>query len=331
MSLRQSIEDEWAGKSRAGLAMGLRVGSMAFGAATRVRNALYDARLLPAGKAPIPVISVGNLTVGGTGKTPIVRWVVSVLNAAGHHPAVVLRGYGGDETQLHRRWYPEVPVVDAPARLPGVIQAANAGASVAVCDDAFQHRRLARDLDVVLIDAHDQRPVRLLPAGPYRELPTALARADLVLVVAKGVEPPQPDGVLKRLGIPTLAPPVHSVVLGATGWSTLEGESAGPPQGPALIVTGVGSPASVETLVRGAGVEDVELLAFPDHHPYTESDVQRILKEAAGRPIVTTEKDAVKLLKWNILSDHAAVVEMGVQSVSNRPVLEQGLLSVMES
>jgi tetraacyldisaccharide 4'-kinase len=123
----------------------------------------------------IPVVSVGNLTVGGTGKTPVSRWLMEEARRLGVTPALVARGYGEDEILLHRRWNPDVPVVVAPRRIDGVARAAAEGAGICILDDGFQHRRLARDLDILLLSVHDPLPARLLPGGRIGSLSEACA------------------------------------------------------------------------------------------------------------------------------------------------------------
>jgi tetraacyldisaccharide 4'-kinase len=130
-----------------------------YGAATAVRGALYDAGIFPAHAGGIAAVSIGNLTVGGTGKTPIAAWLASEFLARGAHPAIVLRGYGADEPLVHQRLNPDVPVIVDADRVRGVARAVAAGADIAVLDDAFQHRRAAREADIVLVSA-DQWPER---------------------------------------------------------------------------------------------------------------------------------------------------------------------------
>ena len=161
------------------LAALFRCGSM-------LRNALYDRDIFARVQGAIPVISVGNLTVGGTGKTPVSAWIAGDLLRRGATPAIVTRGYGGDESLVHAILNPGVPVIVATDRVAGVAAAAAGGATVAVLDDAFQHRRLRRAVDLVLLSAEDfgdaQRP---LPAGPWREPLGALARASAAIVTRK--------------------------------------------------------------------------------------------------------------------------------------------------
>lgn len=152
--------------------------------ATRARNRRYD-RTEGVRVEGLDVVSVGNLAVGGTGKTPVSAWIVEVLDAFGAAPALLLRGYGQDEVRLHRHWSPDVPVMTGPDRVAAARRAREAGADSAVLDDGFQHRRLARSLDVVLLAAGDPVPGAVLPRGPYREPFGALRRADVVVVTRR--------------------------------------------------------------------------------------------------------------------------------------------------
>lgn len=267
-----------------------------FGAGVRLRNFLYDQGLLPVRTGPIPVISVGNLAVGGTGKTPVSAWIAATLRERGRRPALVARGYGEDELLLHRRWNPEVPVIRARRRLEGIREAARQGCDVVVLDDGFQHRAVARDLDLVLLSPAHPLPPRLLPRGPFREGLRSLRRADGLLVTVKG--PSQDEGARKlarELESVAGRTPVHLVPLVPGAWQDLEGAPAAAPGGELLAVTSVAEPASFVALIRDRTGAEPELLAFPDHHPYSGDDVARIAALAEGRTVVTTEKDAVKL------------------------------------
>lgn len=155
---------------------------------TRLRNRRYE-RTGGVDVEGVDVLSVGNLAVGGTGKTPVAAWFVDVLVELGRRPALLLRGYGADEVQLHRSWSSDVPVLTGADRVQSARRARAAGADSAVLDDGFQHRRLARSLDVVLLAAEDPLPAPVLPRGPYREPPTALRRADVVIVTRRSDDP----------------------------------------------------------------------------------------------------------------------------------------------
>lgn len=157
-----------------------------FRGVTALRNTLYDRGMLASHAPVLPVLSLGNLSVGGTGKTPVAAWAAQRLRALGATPAIVLRGYGADEPLVHERLTPGVLVVADADRRSGVFTARGEGADCAVLDDAFQHRRLARTEDWVLVAAEQWSDrARVLPAGPLRETPAALARASVVVVTRK--------------------------------------------------------------------------------------------------------------------------------------------------
>lgn len=251
------------------------------------------------------VVSVGNLSVGGTGKTPLASWAVDELTASGRSVAVVARGYGRDELRLHQRWHPDVPVIADADRVAGTLAARSAGADAVVLDDGFQHRRLARDVDLVLVSAEDPVPGRLLPVGPYREPWTALERAHAVVVTRRTASAAEAAAVAAdveaRLGAGT---PVGRVALLPGGWRSLSDGPAEGPEGPILVATAVARPEAVAAHVAATGAGPVELAAYPDHHDFGEGDARAIRARAGGRPVAVTEKDAVKLDRFaDILGD----------------------------
>lgn len=282
-----------------------------------VRSRGYETGVLPTARLPVPVISVGNLAVGGTGKTPVAAWIVEALLRREHRPAVVSRGYGEDELRLHRRWHPAVPVHADARRVDAARRAVDGGATILVLDDGFQHRRLARDLDVVLLSAEHPLPVRLLPRGPYREPLSALRRADLVVLTRKTAEGDTVEAweALVRRAAP--GTPVARLRFQPTGWLTLEGEATDPPEEVALAVAGVASPEAFVAMVRERVGPPARVLVFPDHHDYELHDVEEIVREAAGGTVVTTEKDAVKLC------EHGPRLP-GVRVLRLVPVFEEG-------
>jgi tetraacyldisaccharide 4'-kinase len=274
--------------------------ALAYAAAVAVRGALYDAGLLERVRLPLPTVSVGNLTVGGTGKTPAAAWLAARLVERGARPAIVMRGYGSDEPLVHREVNPEIPVVIAGDRVAGVKRARALGADVAVLDDAFQHRRARRDADVVLVNADRWHlPARPLPAGPWREPLSALARATMVIVTRRAVSSDAAEAVVGELGRirPGLPVAVASLSLGElhrvgeTGTlplSSLVGERV-------YLVTGIGDPLTLVSQLEAAGAA-VTLRAFEDHHRFTDDDVSAVQRDAAGASMVLcTLKDAVKL------------------------------------
>jgi tetraacyldisaccharide 4'-kinase len=265
----------------------------------RLRNLLFDVGVFRSRPLALPAISVGNLTVGGTGKTPVAAWLVARLRAAGARPAIVLRGYGGDESLVHERLNPGVPVIVDPDRVRGAQHAAEAGASVVVLDDAFQHRRARRDADVVLLSADRFGPVRALPAGPWREPLSALGRASVVIVTRKHASvlrarellshalrfAPDAEGAIVHLAADALVGVESGDV---RPLRTLSGASV-------LSIAAIGDPRAFEGQLRAAGAR-VEMAAFADHHAFDARDVADLVRRAAGVTwVVCTLKDAVKL------------------------------------
>ena len=257
-------------------------------------------RARTAGHTAVPTVSVGNLTLGGTGKTPVAAWFAAQLLARGFSPAVLLRGYGDDEPLVHARLNPGVPVlVDAVRRRSGK-RALAQGATALVLDDAFQHRQMPRDVDVVLVsaDAWDGR-VRLLPAGPFREPLAGLRRAHLVLVTRKAVPAARArevaDVVTAAAGRVPVAV-VHLAPYQLVPWA------GGCPEPVAMLgghrvlaVSGIGAPGAFVAQLQASGAA-VRALSYADHHAFSAADVRAILGLAADADrAVCTLKDAVKL------------------------------------
>lgn len=286
----------WAAVARSILAPA----SLAYKGVASVRNAFYDRGTFSVTRSAIPVVSIGNLAVGGTGKTPVAAWMASELATRGARPAIVMRGYGDDEPRVHALMNPGIPVVVNADRVAGVGDAAAAGCDVAILDDAFQHRRVARMEDVVLVSADRWRePVRLLPSGPWREAPSALSRATMVMVTRKAADRVDAHALMQRLaplagtGRGAVAvlelDALHDAVTGAVRpLSDIRGTTV-------LVAAGIGDPDSLSTQLRQAGAH-VEMRSFPDHHVYDSSDIARLAREASAVDhMLCTLKDAVKL------------------------------------
>jgi len=272
-----------------------------FGGLVGARDILYDAGWLPAATTPIPVVSIGNLTVGGTGKTPMAAWIARGLSARGARPAVVLRGYGDDEPLVHRTLNPDIPVVVGADRVAAVGEAAERGADIAVLDDAFQHRRIQRLADLVLVSADRWTgEVRLLPAGPWREPLDAVRRATLVVVTRKAASDERVADLHEHLsrvarGVPRVSvrlAPGDLVRADAPGESRPLASIAGLT---ARAILSIADPQSFIQQMQSAGVSIVPKI-FPDHHPFSPADVVHLAQELdAGEIVVCTLKDAVKL------------------------------------
>lgn len=257
-----------------------------------------------AGHTAVPTVAVGNLSVGGTGKTPVAAWFAAQLRSRGLSPAVLLRGYGDDEPLVHGRLNPGVPVLVDPVRRRSGKRALAQGATALVLDDAFQHRQMPRDLDVVLVsaDAWNGR-VRLLPAGPFREPLEGLRRAHLAVVTRKAVPAERARSVAAVIASVAGRVPVAVVHLAPhelVPWdggrpepvATLGGQRV-------LAVSGIGAPGAFVAQLQATGAI-VRAMPFADHHAFSSSDVRTILGRAAdAERVVCTLKDAVKLgPKW---------------------------------
>ena len=271
-----------------------------------LRNVGYDVGLLPVHDLGLPSVSVGNLTVGGSGKTPVSAWLAQRLLARGARPAILLRGYGADEPLVHARLTPGAIVVADPDRLAAAARASALGATVLVLDDAFQHRRVRRDADLVLVPAEQGMPRRVLPAGPLRERRAGLRRASVAVVTRKSASSDvaaavaaQCERVAPGIAIVQLhLRPADLVFVGPPGAAGAEAivEPLGALRGVrVLAVSAIGAPGAFARQLTDAGAQ-VTAVPYPDHHAFTAEDVRAITVRAAGAArVVCTLKDAVKL------------------------------------
>lgn len=283
-----------------------------YGLVVACRNAAYDLGLLPTTQGPMPVISVGNLTLGGTGKTPLVAWLARAVAARDLRPAIVSRGYGAargersDEAAELAVLLPDVPHVANRDRIAGVRTAAAAGAEIALLDDGFQHRRLARDLDIVAIDATNPfGGGRLFPRGLLREPLSGLARAQaVVLTRAAAVDARRRSDIRLELtracrgAMPTVwVEAAHRPVrLRSATSETQPLERLANARVTAFA--GIGNPAAFRTSLANLGATLIGFRAFPDHHAYSAADLDAIREWSAGLEadlVVTTLKDLVKV------------------------------------
>jgi tetraacyldisaccharide 4'-kinase len=293
------VQRLWAGEAGlVGRVLGavLTPAELGYRAVMRARNVAYHAGVAGSDSPPVPTISVGNITVGGTGKTPMVRWLVKQLVRRRRTPGILHGGYGDDEPALHRVWFPDLPVVADRDRLRAAGRAVQRGADVLVLDDAFQHRRLLRDLDIVLVAAETwTRHARLLPRGPYREPPRSLRRADIVVVTRRTASMEEAARVevdVARISGRRTA----RVHLHPAGWLRADGSVRdGQPRGPAIGVAGIAGPDDFFDQAEAWGAELVDAIAFPDHHPFSLAEARELERLAGGGPVVMTAKDAVKL------------------------------------
>ena len=326
------IERVWAGNSAADKAIrtALTPLELLYRAGVALRGSFYDTGLARVQRSPIPTISIGNLTVGGTGKTPVAAWVAWRLKSLGESPAIVLRGYGGDEPLVHSRINPEIPVIVSADRVAGVAEAKSQGATVAVLDDAFQHRRAARDVDLVLMSADNwQEEQHVLPAGPYREPMSALSRASAVIITRKSAGDSlvhSVEGAVKSrfpglpIAVASLSP--AEIVLAK---STDHHEPINALAGKRVCaIAAVGNPSAFFEQLERVGAQ-VTRQAYPDHHPFSNRDVAML--GAASRSVdyvVCTLKDAVKLEPlWPADGRPLWYVSLAVAIESGKPAIEE--------
>jgi tetraacyldisaccharide 4'-kinase len=304
----------------------LGAASLAYGAGVLGRKLLYDLNVLPRKRLDAKVVCIGNLTTGGTGKTPAVLLAAETLRRKGHDVAILSRGYGraakkkdvtvlldgrqtdwrecGDEPWMihHSLTGLGVPVLVCPDRAKaGALAVEMYGSRVVILDDGFQHLKLHRDLDVVLVNARDPfGGGRLLPLGNLREPVSALRRAQMVIVThADRVTAPELAQLRAEIdaahpGV-TILESAHKAdhVLDVR---TEEKHPLAHLKGKAVVaLSGLGDPLSFETSLEALGATLAQRWRYPDHHVYTEREMRSISDLRGGLPVVTTFKDFVRL------------------------------------
>jgi tetraacyldisaccharide 4'-kinase len=322
----------WAGEGGAlgaALRIALAPAEAAFRGVVAARNGAYDRGWLRAERVDVPVISVGNVAVGGAGKTPFAAWLARRLADAGRKPAIALRGYGEDEIVLHGELNPDIPVFRGRRRVEAAREALAAGRDAVVLDDAFQHRALARDLDLVLIPVEGWNPApRVLPRGPWREGVQALARADGIVLTRKSASAARAQEVAAEVARLHPSKPIIRCALLPSGLVPLHGG-----EGTAvdalvgrrvLAVAALATPEPFFAQLRAMGAE-VDAAAYPDHHPFSAGDARTLMARAAGRMLVMTRKDAVKLRGLLPASGDAWVLEQRVTVESGAEALDVAL------
>jgi len=288
------------------------------------RRKLYDLGIYTSVRLPAKVISVGNITVGGTGKTPLVETLARILKDEGCRVGILSRGYGrsgrgtlvvsdgkeirtvpretGDEPMLLARNLPGIPIVVGQNRIQaGQLAIQSFGCNILILDDGFQHLCIRRDIDLVVIDASNPfGNGRLIPAGPLREQISSLKRADAICftrVDEEGNMSSKEERIRKHSHVPILASTHHP-----TGWISTENGRMFPLDGlkrkTVLAFAGIGNPESFRKTLKTLNVEPVAFLKYRDHYWYTEKDLIHICdtaKREGAEAIVTTEKDGIRL------------------------------------
>jgi len=315
--------------------------SALYGAVTRTRLSLYQRGTFHTTKLDRPLISVGNITVGGTGKTPLVEWISKTIAAQGKNVCILTRGYGrenpqrqvvvsdghtilatpseaGDEPYLlATKLLGSAAVISNIDRISaGRYAIENLGADCFVLDDGFQHLRLARDLNIVTIDASNPFGAgqstgggQLLPYGRLREPLSGLSRADCVVLTRCD----------QASDVHSLRSEIHELIQGRPVFSsTMQPVKNLLPTGPVAAFCALGNPQSFFSLLHTTGYNVVLEKAFGDHHSYTQHDVDHLLNEAtraSATNLITTAKDAVKLRSLSFtLPWHVFEIEIAIQN-----------------
>jgi tetraacyldisaccharide 4'-kinase len=304
-----------------------------YGAAMKARRALYHSGRLRVHQLPAPVISVGNLTTGGTGKTPLVEWIARELARTGQRVCILSRGYGrhspgtrvvvsdgeevisdaveaGDEPLLLAETLKGLAAVISDADRVSAAHWAfeNFHSQVFVLDDGFQHLRVARDLNILTIDVTNPWGNRkLLPAGILRESPAELARADCI-VMTRADDPNASEDLRREIAIQTDRP-IFCSRMRLKGLRALRSKlgqrsTAGNEirESSVAAFCGLGNPESFFSLLRRGGYRLAHTQAFRDHHTYTQSDINRLVQDSSAggaQFLLTTAKDEVKLRSLN--------------------------------
>ena len=319
------LQEAWHGRARSVVRAGLSAAAAAYRAALTARAAFYRIGLLSTRRLPVPVISVGNVTVGGSGKTPLAEVVVLALRGMGARPAIVSRGYGrrtrgvrivadggglrlgardgGDEPVLLAERLPGVPIVVGESRYEaGAVAVGTCFADALVLDDGFQHRTLYKDLEIVAVSGSDPwGNGRLFPRGSLREPLSALKRAGLVVVT----NPPSAAAMGDIARTLRLRASAATLLSGAYRPTSLRRGDHVPAEAPealrgrkVLMLAGLAAPGGFVATAEGLGAEVAGLAEFPDHHWYTAGDLDRVatrVSETGAEAVLTTEKDWVRL------------------------------------
>lgn len=310
--------------------------SWLYGGGVAVVRAAYARAVLPRHRFPCPVVSVGNLTWGGTGKTPLTALLAQQVWRRGRRPAILLRGYGGDEALVLRRLAPDVPVWVGPDRVASGRQALAAGADLLFLDDGFQQWRVARDLDLVLVNGATMAGGgALLPRGTLREPRGALRRADVVIVTKTAADGGACEAARARAhtehpGVLVMTADYRPVAFEewpsgrSLALEQLRGQRVG-------VLSGIGDPDGFEALVRRLGLIPVVTRRFLDHHPYTPAEVAAAVvacRAVGAEWVVTTLKDAVRFPAGGSWDPVRAVVLHVAMELQDAGELLQRILSL---
>jgi len=304
-------------------------------------------------KLPVKVISVGNITSGGTGKTPAVIYLAKMLLSQGHRVSILSRGYGrktagtqvvtdgktpvtdwrnfGDEPTLMANALNGVPIaVDSNRHRGGMVLVDRFNPDIIIMDDAFQHRSIERDIDIVLINSQDSRAThKLLPYGMLREPWMSLKRADVIIFTKYNLKKPAPflSSLARRINRPRL----RSRYSIRTPKHIKDSNKTMKPEARMMAVAAIGDPEGFTRTIEQAGISIVEKMFFMDHYHYTQEDIDQIrgqMKKSNIDAVITTEKDAIKLRGLNL--DGINIFSLGIEFALH-PKAEQSLLNIIQN
>ncbi len=302
--------------------------SLTYRAITELRRLLYKKEILPSIRIDAIVISIGNITVGGSGKTPLVETIAEHLLSKGYRPAILSRGYGrkggeivivsdgknictqpkiaGDEPSLLAKNLQTIPVIVGQDRTKsGAIAVKKMGCNILILDDGFQHLRMKRDLDIVVVNGIDPwGNGQLLPAGPLREPLTSLREADIIIISRKQ-QIKKREKVIKHIRRYTDSPVIFSDHK-PLEFVRMDNKKILPldhlKDRKVVAFAGIGSPESFRKSLEELNIKIERFVQFRDHHWYTKKDIQHILDIAEKYRvdgIVTTEKDSFRIPYFN--------------------------------
>jgi tetraacyldisaccharide 4'-kinase len=329
----------WSNAAAARVARGVLLPfAMLYRTVMSTRAGAYRRGWLRQRPLPLPAVAIGNLSVGGTGKTPFAAWTAAFFARRGVKPGILLRGYRGDEQAVHQRLVPEAVVVPEGDRLTGGKKAREQGAKVLVLDDAYQRLDVKPDVNIALVSAESAPPRAVawpLPAGPWREDWSALARADVIIVTRRRAAIAESHRLATRLAERWPAAVVASLHFEVAGLSGLRSGQrvtlASLGRKRVVVAAGIADPVSFAAQVRASGAT-VQLMAYQDHHAYPPSDVARLAQAAKDADyVVVTEKDAVKLRgRWPADAPEPLVAELALRWELNGDAVERVLQGVIQ-
>ena len=310
--------------------------SLFYRAVVSLRNRMFDWRLRTIERPAVPVISLGNLTTGGTGKTPFVAYLTRRVQQQQVQVALLSRGYRAlpgeenDEKLLLDRLCPGVPHYQNPNRCASSKQAINEGARLLILDDGFQHRKLARDLDIVLIDAVCPWGYGwLLPRGLMREPKSSLQRADFVIVTRADQCSPKALEILKEeVGCMLSRDRIACAAFRPQELVNVSGETESLESVAGKTVWGfcaIGNPEGFRQTLENAGFVVAGMQIFPDHHHYSSDELEKIgvqAADASAELILTTSKDLVKISGQKLSEIPVWAVEIGVEITEGNEAFE---------